>query len=106
MAYAVYQQAGGKFTPWATFNSGSYKSHLGAAAPAGAQVSGTTNGPLKGFNLGDILNDLGKLFQPALWMRVGIGGLGLLLVVLGIVFILGKADVKVTKSVGLPPVLP
>ena len=29
MAYAIWKAAGGSFTPWATYNSGAYKQHLG-----------------------------------------------------------------------------
>lgn len=103
MAFAVYQQAGGKFTPWSTFNSGSYKSHLSAAAPAGSQVSGTTNGPLSGFNLGSLITDLGKLFDPALWKRIGIGALGVLLLIIAAYALFGSAERKViTQAIPTP----
>jgi len=44
MAYQVWRQAGGSWTPWATFNSGAYKGYL----PGGAAPSPTTASCLPG----------------------------------------------------------
>lgn len=43
-AYKVYQQAGGRFTPWSTLNQGSYKQYLGLAQSAAAQLTGASGG--------------------------------------------------------------
>lgn len=49
-AFKVYQQAGNRFTPWSTFNLGSYKRYLGAAQNAAAQFTGSSGGSIQSIN--------------------------------------------------------
>lgn len=70
--------------------------------PTSFGVTGSTTGPV---TLGSLPNPLapvtdflGKLTNPGLWTRVGIGGLGTLLVVLGILFLFWQAKDKVVSG--------
>lgn len=38
-AYLIWKSAGGKFTPWSTFNNGAYKRHLSGTAPTAGAVT-------------------------------------------------------------------
>lgn len=47
MAFQVWRQAGGSWTPWATFNSGAYRQYLpaGSTAPSAASAPACTSPP-------------------------------------------------------------
>jgi hypothetical protein len=76
MAHSVWSQAGGKWTPWATYNHGTYRLFLArATAASGAPVApGASSGstPVEatgapGTNLGDAV---AKLQDVSGWYRV------------------------------------
>jgi hypothetical protein len=73
-AYAIYQQAGGTFTPWSTYNSGAYTSAL-SSTPALTLDAG---------DLGDSDDDSDFSIDPNV-LLVG----GLALVVVGLVWLEG-----------------
>lgn len=120
MAKAVKDQQG--WTAWKGYTSGRYKQVKVRGNPfsAGSQdvsftvpkqgqsfaVTGSTADPTTtGVNVGNplapITDAIGALTNPGLWTRIGIGGLGMVLVILGILFLfwVGK-DKVVSGTVG------
>lgn len=126
MAFKVWQQSGGKWSAWSTYNSGKYQMYMGRAQTAirnrdangyatwladydnkvfTANGYASTSSFIAGFAsnnpLGDILTLIGKIFSPKTWISVGIllaGSVMLLLV--GWQLLKGDQLVnKVTKTV-------
>ena len=72
MAYQVWKNAGGKWTPWSTYNSGSYQKFLGAgqAVSGAGPTSSTTTTNASNANLGTGTNATNTNFMQSLgnWM--------------------------------------
>lgn len=109
-AYSIYAAAGNKWTPWATFNSGAYKSHLAAAnaviTGTGKQIQENVDkgmdiqpGPLN--PLDGISQTLSKFGSSVLgFVNVSLGLLlGIVLVVLGVVILARGMASKVVTGV-------
>lgn len=113
MAYRVWSDAGGKWTPWATFNSGRYKTVPTQPGPGGknglapnTNTPGAPNyippsvslpNPLAGLEaVGSFFN---QLSDPALWKRIGIVALGIGLVLFGLAIVLRTELTKTATSV-------
>jgi Lysozyme like domain len=94
MAFKVYSDAGKKFTPWVTYNTGAYRMHLARAVLATKNLGGISPPPadpnapgLGKMNLPDIsgiTNFVEFAFNPSNWRRVGIFLGGLILMFLGL----------------------
>ena len=83
MAYAVYKRQG--WSAWTTYNDGAYKSHLTGKAPYPGKVAQALhNSPLNGLQA--VGTFLAHLSDPSLWKRIGLGALGVLVLILGIMF--------------------
>lgn len=111
-AYKVWKDAGGKWTPWSTFNSGVYLTKMGQDAelrmgnngnPLGA-VGDAITAPFDAIGdtlsgLDSIADTIGALKNPSTWMRLGKGALG------GIVLIIGVGGIVfiVANKVGSSP---
>lgn len=105
MAYEIYKGAGYKWTPWAAFNSGSYRkfysdSGLGDASakidvpietPSVATPSTTYPVTASGF--------LGYAGTTAFWQRVGIGLLGTALIIAGVIIVFRRPLAKTASVV-------
>lgn len=101
MAHTIYAQAGNKFTPWSTFNSGAYKSKV---AQASDQSGAGSVGGLVGNVAGGVGNVLGPLQGPLdlagkalttvtsaeFWRRAGMFILGGFLLLWGLIFLLSQ----------------
>ena len=115
MAYLIWEEAGSKWRPWATYNSGSYKKHYkpnqittspgsadaGTAPPTDATALGGTGGAETGIGLGPItpLNLFGFASTKAFWMRFGIGVIGTGLIIIGVIIIFRKPIAKGATTV-------
>lgn len=99
-AYDVWKAAGGKWSPWSTYNSGSYRRYYSTDG----LDSGTTEQPVPRDTTNTVANaftdpfttaaanntlaaQLGFIGTQAFWQRFGIGALGVGLVILGIVVV-------------------
>lgn len=103
MAFRVWSDAGRKWTPWSTFNSGSYRQYMNgtvlASGSAGASSAGTGTDPLSGVSaaidgigapfakLAGSLTVFDKLTMPQFWVRVMAGLFGAGLVGFGVVIL-------------------
>ena len=90
MALKVYKDAGNRWTPWSTYNHGSYKKFYKASANYGsADLSDPTNtedgavNSLTGSGATTMFT-LGYLGDQAFWRRFAIGLLAVLLIIVGI----------------------
>ena len=120
-AVAIYREAGGKFTPWATFNSGSYKKNLPLAASgvkgwnklspdvkakalksdaiAAAETSGPiVSNPLAG--LGDVAASITGFSATVskVASNIGIVIVAVVLLILGVVILALGTESKLVKS--------
>lgn len=110
MAYQVWHDAGGKFTPWSTFKSGAYTKYLSgnvAGAGAGAAIGGGTTAAAESSGIDPFagvtasLNSIGTSFQavsgvatmasklalPQTWVRIMSGVFGAVLLGFGLVML-------------------
>jgi hypothetical protein len=104
MAFSVFRDAGSKWTPWATFNSGSYQRYMtGPLTPAvpgapGGAAAGTTTGAASWFSipgLTDLITGMSGVIKavtwltlPTTWVRIICGLLGSILLFIGITALL------------------
>jgi hypothetical protein len=108
----------GGWLNWTTFKSGTYKevkvrgnpfsagsqdvSFSAPGKPTSFGVTGSTTGIVSTGSLPNPLapltDFLGKLSNPGLWTRVGIGALGVWLVIIGVLFLLWTAKDQVVKG--------
>lgn len=112
MGHTIFQQAGGKFTPWSVYNSNKFQLYM-ARAKAGydnkdnpnAVVSGATStiigGNLPGVTeLAELTTFLGKMSNPKVWASVGLVMLGtVMLIVVAFKLVLGSSTVR--KAAGV-----
>lgn len=109
LAFAIWKDAGGKWTPWSTFNSGRYRTFLPRgilASGAKADTPASTPASAPAAAVSAINPDL---TLGSFWLRVGVFLLGGLLIIVGlaaltnnkgvIVRVLG-AGKNVVKAVG------
>jgi hypothetical protein len=88
MAVQVYSSAGGKFTPWSTYNSGLYATRMAEATEAWGHpdmsahsanaVTDTTNAVVD--TATGIAGLVSALTKSSTWIRVGMGAAGVVLV--------------------------
>lgn len=120
-AYQVYQEAGGKFTPWSTFNNGSaaqYYNRLGNLSIGGGgssvpviqsmQVTGSgavaTSSPATASNplqsLGDIASGawVTNAASKIDFLSIGFVGLGFVLVIMGLLIMLRKPIISTAST--------
>ena len=99
-AFAVYKEAGNKFTPWSTYNNGSYAQTsspaLATTAPKSSQgptALQTQAAPASSLIDVQLLpqNILDALQSPTLKIDLILGGLGVLLIVIGFALLFGVA---------------
>lgn len=102
-AYAVWKAAGNKWTPWSTYNSGSYKRYLGMADDGTAPLNPDTHPANTGnpglLNGGTIQQALGFVGTEAFWTRFGIGVLGAALIIAGVIIVFRKPAMSLATSV-------
>lgn len=110
MAYQVWHDAGGKWSPWSTFKSGAYTKYLNgnvAGAGVGASIGGGSSAPVESSGLDPFagvtasLNNIGTSFQavsgvanmvsklalPQTWVRIMSGVFGAILLGFGLVML-------------------
>jgi Lysozyme like domain len=108
MARSVFTSAGNRWTPWSTYNSGSYLRFLsrGRAAAGAPDSSGAVGGSIPG-GVGGSTNaasdptaGLSYFTNPGLWARVGVFVLGGALLVFALWKLtgVGGTAVKVAKT--------
>lgn len=122
MAKAIKDRQG--WGAWVGYTSGRYKqvtaveSHVGGTAlspgvgtvtfvPPGGSGTGTARQPTDPSvvipaitnPLSAVTDFLGKLTNPGLWSRIGIGALGVLILVIGVIFLLSSGKGKVIQQV-------
>lgn len=109
-ALAVYKAAGNSWSPWSTYTSGAYKSHLTSANTSAAKdganndlttiqsfpndetITATAPSPLSSMTsnltsgLSGITSALGTLTSSSTWLRIGAVVGAVLLVLVGVVF--------------------
>lgn len=109
MAYTVYRDAAFSFTPWSTYNSGAYKAHMNGNAAVngqGANAAGfSIPNPLSLLSgAGNVASAaghlLGNLIDPNFWKRIGFGILGVLVLIVGLIFLVeqSKTGRTLTKA--------
>ena len=91
MALKVYKDAGNRWTPWSTYNHGSYKKFYKASANYGStdlpNPTNTKDGAVNSLTGGGgatTMFTLGYLGDQAFWRRFAIGLLAVLLIIVGI----------------------
>lgn len=109
-AFKVWQQAGGKWTPWAAYNNGRYRMFLGRADiaaknpdTAGKTTTGDTQGSFQSViePLKEISDILAKIMNPKVWASVALIGLGgVILIIVAVKLVsMSPTTKKVAKSV-------
>lgn len=71
-AFAKYQAAGNKFTPWTTYTGGEYKQYLSQATAAAQSVQGSLGSVIG--NIGSALNPVNQLSGAEAAASGGVGG--------------------------------
>jgi hypothetical protein len=110
MAVILYTDAGHKFTPWSSYNSGVYATHLAAAQVAWGSpdmsqadtnavsdaANTTATAVANAASIGDLIAALTK---SSTWVRVGMGAAGVLLLVI-VVAAMVKTHIPLPGPVG------
>lgn len=113
MAYLIYKQAGDKFTPWSTYNSGAAQAHevpikgYAKVPPSSANSPAVENTGLPGLGgITDSLSSISHFFSvvtnPELWKRIGYGSAAIVIIILGFLILarkpIGKAATVAAKG--------
>ena len=113
MAFTVYSRAGNKWTPWVTYNRGTYRTFLpqaslAARSPSAPSVAGQTGGgtrrtqfccKLKSLCSGfHILCRLLEILNRGLWARIGVMILGSVLILFSLWKLTGAGDIIVQAA--------
>lgn len=109
MAKTLYDDAGGKLTPWTTYNDGSYARYLPRAQAAAQSGGNATTAPAAGDTAQATPDTVTNATSGHTWVRLGMfaaGGLLVLIVAASLIknTSLGKAAMSVTpvgKAVAL-----
>lgn len=104
-AYYVFHAAKDRWTPWSVFKNGRYRPFLArgaVAARAPTNSGGTipaTNDPSQGGAAS--VNPFALLFDPGLWLRIGMALLGAVLLLIGTVKLtgIGRTAIRIAKTV-------
>lgn len=99
-AFKIWTAAGGRWTPWSTYNSGSFRVYLArgsvaaqspTTAPGGIPGGTPTTVPVSNLNnpVPNILNPFAMFADTGLWVRVGLMLLGAFLMLIGLVKLSG-----------------
>lgn len=106
MAYTVYSRAGNKWTPWVTYNRGTYRTFLpqaslAARSPSVPSVAGQTGGgtaDTPASTSSGILDLLSGLLSGGLWARIGVMILGSVLILFSLWKLTGAGDIIVQAA--------
>lgn len=99
----VFKQQG--WQAWSVYNSGAYKQYLNDAAkafgaPAGSAVVSANPGATSTADTsGGSTNHFSGIMSKSLWVRIGIGGVGVLMIWGGYYLFAGKGLTKIGKVV-------
>lgn len=102
MAFAVWSRAGRQWSPWTTWRNGAHLPFLARGEAAARQVEEggvvLAANPLVPDALEDMAGSIGDAFDVLtdrdLWVRIGIGAVGVLIVVVGLVGLLWTLGAK------------
>lgn len=88
MAYQIWKSAGNNWSPWATFNNGSYKQYLTGSTSVSGDSSGATL-PDANNNNASALN---IATEPNSYYRIGLFVVGLALLLIGGYFLMSSTN--------------